>query len=774
MLIFTQRSKFVLQIQVRESAISFAFLTVLLCCGSAHVVRVAAAQRRGGEIPSATVKPTRIKRPQPRIRLIQTYVTWLDKETIVLAMSGPAPKRRIVIGIGTLPTDEALPTNLYQIQGFGELVPVSALPVFRLALRGKPQSKYNVTTLGGQGGTSISLGQIDQRFRDYVRIATAKPGDLEVWDVLSDGAQIRVVIVGDLLLVKPAEASNPQSKAENAMVELLTKMALDENKGRRNVSLQGGCRRAVSIIEAVQESPFSGESRWELRNAVTGKISGTSEGPVNEYLVMNSGWVHQVLHLDVKSTHDSSFKVTAVVGQKEETILAQRYLELPPCEGARISVEPQHWYYELSAPVDFLYDEKETKLRVIVLEIGLNWSLIFVGTALILFIALLILVVFTIIPRRRSPKEKRGEILRQLMYAKTSRKTPSAKILKNKWPRAGSDPLPETKAPEPLQQATRDYKHRLEEITSQVEAALPRLETIDRTSAKLLKLQDQLEAERAEHKRWRDYLQELGDSPEAIVKNWQDLKKEQRHVSKAQVQLTPPATDERVFRARLVSRSIKKAGEQLIEIEKLDARYASLFTGTGLELTALASQLSDAASSSDATLTWQLKEQVRLLNSELSQQERMDQVLRAFLRQLLMQEYVALLSMLRLWQVIEVYCCDSEDPLAAAFHIQSKEYRRTCVQFLSDFDCLGVNFHKIRFLGDPVNAGLTFTESPSVPPIQNNPMLFAIIRSRLDSTGGSKYWRATADVALWGFECDLDPGLNCETQLWLWRSAGLG
>jgi hypothetical protein len=774
-LIFTQRSNLVPQIQAREFAIGFAFLAVLLCCGSTQAV---VAQGRGGELPSTPSKPTRSKRPQPRIRLIQTYVTWLDKETIVLAMSSPASKGRIVIGIGTLPTDETLPTNLYQIQGFGELVPLSALSVFRLALAGKPQYKYKVTTLGAQGGTSISLGQIDQRFRDYVRITTAKPGDLEVWDVLSDAGQTRVIILGDFVLVRPAEASNAQSKAENAMFELLTKMALDENKGSRLVSLQGGCRGTTSIIEAVQESPFSGESRWKLRDAVTGKITGASDGPANEYLVMNSGWVNRVLHLDVKPTpaDDSRFKVMAVVGEKEEPILGQRDLELPPCEGARISVEPQHWYYELRAPVDFRYDEKEAKLSVIVLEAGLNWFLMIVGAALITSTTLLIWLVLTFIPNRRAPKKQSGEIIRPLIQPeKSASKTSSAKTLKKKSrARADSEPSPDIRAPESLPQATRDYKQRLEGFTSQVEAALPRLESIDRTPAKLLELQDQLDAERTEHKRWRDCLKELGDSPEAIVKNWQELKKEQRHVSKAQVQLTPPATDERVFRARLVSRDIKKAGEQLIEIEKLDARYASLFTGTGLELSALASQLSDAASSSDATLTWQLKEQVRLLNSELSQQERMDQVLRAFLRQLLMQEYVALLSMLRLWQVIEIYCCDSKDPLAAAFHIQSKEYRRTCVQFLSDFDCLQVHFHKIRFLEDPVNAGLTFTESPSVPPIQNNPMLFAIIRNRLDSTGGSNYWRTTADVALWGFECSLDPGLNCETQLWLWRSAGLG
>lgn len=640
-------------------------------CSFRQSGRGARAGRRKTEY---TGQPTRSKRPQPRNRLIQTYVTWLDKETIVLAIRSPAPKSGIITGIGTLPTDETLPTNLDQIQGFRELVPLSALPIFRLALSGKPQSRYKVTTIGSWEGISVPFGQIEQRFRDYVRVTTAKSGDLEVWDVLFDGEQIRVVTLDDLLLVKPAEVSNPQSKTENAMVDLLTKMALDENLGTRKVSLQDSCLRAVSIIEAVQKGPFSGESRWALRNAVTGKISGTSFETENEFAVTNSGWVSRVVRVAVRAVPiESDFKVTSVIGEKEETIFRGRDLELPPCEVAHISVEPEHWYHEFHQRVIFDFDDKESKLGLLVPDLGLNWVLILVGTALITTTALLILLGFTLILRRGAPKEPWREILE-----KTAGKTPSAKTLRKKYrATADRDPLPDIKAPESLQKDARHYKPRPAKLTSQVEAVLPRLESIDRTQAKLLKLEVQLEAERAEHKRWRDCLKELGDSPEVIVKTWQDLKKEQRLVSKAQVQLMPPATDECVFRARLVSRAIKKAGEQLIEIEKLDARYASLFTGTGLELTALASQLSDAASSSDATLTRQLKEQVRLLNSELSQQERMNQVLRAFLRQLLLQEYMALLSMLRLWQVMEVYCYDSEDPLAAALHIQSKEYRRT-------------------------------------------------------------------------------------------------
>jgi hypothetical protein len=349
-------------------------------------------------------------------------------------------------------------------------------------------------------------------------------------------------------------------------------------------------------------------------------------------------------------------------------------------------------------------------------------------------------------------------------------KQASAKSVKRKLSaRADSDPSLDVMAPQPSKQAVRDRKPRPIELTSD----LPRLESIDQAPVKLMKLQAELDAERAEHNRWRELLKELGDSPEAIVKNWHGLKNRHSVPLEQTFQIAPPAMDERVFRARLVSRGIKKAGEQLNEIERLDPRYADLFTGTGLEFHALAFQLGNAATSLETTLNLRLTEQVRFLTSELPQRERMDEVLKAFLRQLLTHDYLALLSMLRLWQVMEVYFCDSEDSLVATLHTQSKEYRRTCVQILSDLDCLGVHFHNIRFLEDPHKAGLVFTEAPSLPPLQNNQILFAAIRNALHSNAASNYWKTTADVALWGVECNLHPVLNCQTQLWLWRSSSL-
>ena len=154
----------------------------------------------------------------------------------------------------------------------------------------------------------------------------------------------------------------------------------------------------------------------------------------------------------------------------------------------------------------------------------------------------------------------------------------------------------------------------------------------------------------------------------------------------------------------------------------------------------------------------------------MSEPGKVNQVLRSFLRQLLSDKYLALLGMLRLWQVMEIYCRDSVATPAAALHTHSEKYRRNCVRILSDFESLGVHFHKIRYLRDPYEDGLTFNEAASVPPLQTNANLFALIRNRLDSKLSPPPWKTVADVAFWGFECDLNPSMNCQSQLWLWRS----
>jgi len=33
----------------------------------------------------------------------------------------------------------------------------------------------------------------------------------------------------------------------------------------------------------------------------------------------------------------------------------------------------------------------------------------------------------------------------------------------------------------------------------------------------------------------------------------------------------------------------------------------------------------------------------------------------------------------------------------------------------------------------------------------------------------AQFENTVADVNAWGFDCELDPGLDCKTSLWLWR-----
>jgi hypothetical protein len=79
-------------------AVRYLAVAVLLCC-SVQEIRTAAAQGN-----PATRKPSVL--PKPRITSIATYVTWLDEETIILALRNPATKR-IVVGIAKLSQTEA-------------------------------------------------------------------------------------------------------------------------------------------------------------------------------------------------------------------------------------------------------------------------------------------------------------------------------------------------------------------------------------------------------------------------------------------------------------------------------------------------------------------------------------------------------------------------------------------------------------------------------------------------------------------------------------------
>jgi hypothetical protein len=194
-----------------------------------------------------------------------------------------------------------------------------------------------------------------------------------------------------------------------------------------------------------------------------------------------------------------------------------------------------------------------------------------------------------------------------------------------------------------------------------------------------------------------------------------------------------------------------------------------------MDLPNLAEKLRTTATASEHELVKELAKLARSMNGAPPKPKDIDDLLIAFFDHLLSEgQYAAVLNMLRLWQVADIYCKDSIDSLALEFHGSSEEYRRNCVQVLFDFECLGVRFHKIRFLQDPRKDGLAVAEAGGVPPIQHNTKLIEPIRRKLDMNFGDTYWKTVADVRDWGFECDLDPALSLKTELWVWRSLSMG
>lgn len=920
----------------RQIIIGFACLTMLFRIGSAdsrEATPGADSTPRPEAIPQAQRTPQGRSRNTPppsqgqpqgqqagtttsnstggaQAKPIQVHVVWLDKETAVLAFRSPQLSKRIVLGIANPSLDEGQPGNLYEIPGFKDAVPTKDLESFRAVLTQRvtipPQNKYEILRYSSVA-TTYPLSDVEPTFLDYVRNANIQPGDVEVWDVSTP--TIRVVFLGDLVLVKPAQISNAQHKAEDALALVLTNLAFKENEGTRSASLTKGCSGALTDVENVRQDPTNVKARQNLLSDRSRGLNGSGVAD-NTYEVTNSGWVQHVLHLDFKPnlSAESNFQVTAVVGAKDETISGPRDLEIPPCEVAQISIAPP-WYYVFPDKVVFTYDN--SKLNATIPEPRFRWNWI-IGAGVTIFVLLL---AWLFLPLKQSKPHldedwasrvkagreikpmREGIITGKSFQDQSSRR--GGRLLqrfRKKFHRTDDGQLQEylnkaaqTPDKDAWQIVLQNYEESSATLLAHVRASLPRLQTADETIQQLETVTKDLEDARTEHKRWQDELQSLGKSPDEInekatkqqerivtlctgiqkvqsslsdvgatdgeqrnldpdldlddladkVSALKKLKDDYNNAALQVVAVLDPAaesrtvkapvdlalmfkqirgvlnqvlrnyaerlrtgtdtinfekhslaqieqklpemktatealevleTDERICVARLLAVRIRKAGEQLLEIERLDRRYVELLSGTGMEPGNLGQELIIAAQIADEVLTFELSRQVWHENGQVSKHNQIERGLTAFLRQFLSDRYAATRDMLRLWQVTEVYCLNSNDSLMAELYERSKIFRQKCVQILSDFESLGVRFHQIRFLEDPTKKGLTPKESPSVPPIQSNERLFKLIQSRLDSNFGNDYWRTVADVDSWGLECELDPERNCETELWLWRA----
>lgn len=366
-------------------------LTLLAACLCACVA-VAAADPPGSGAPADGVDA-----PPQRV-----YVAWLDEDAAVLAFRSPGEKGRVVVGVA-MPFQNGAASergHLYQIPGFQDAVPSQTdLTDFREGLnahraRLPSQSKYVFTSQPLDNRSGLTFDKIDQSFIGYIRTPSERPGELEVWDVtlippISSQQTLTVIFVGDLVLVKSKSDLSVRGRTEAAMVDLLAKLARDENLPVNSVALKNDCGGARHLL-ALQANLLKYEERRSVRDSVAGAIEGSPKGD-SAYSVVNTGWKKKTLRLDVQPAERAD-AIKAVASHGDETTngletlassgdeITGAGLELQPCKPLSVSAEPRSWYREFHGPVSFTLGSETLKAQVPLL--GVHKVLLIVGSSL--------------------------------------------------------------------------------------------------------------------------------------------------------------------------------------------------------------------------------------------------------------------------------------------------------------------------------------------------------------------------------------------------------
>jgi len=127
-----------------------------------------------------------------------------------------------------------------------------------------------------------------------------------------------------------------------------------------------------------------------------------------------------------------------------------------------------------------------------------------------------------------------------------------------------------------------------------------------------------------------------------------------------------------------------------------------------------------------------------------------------------------LTRMLRLWQVINAYCRESDVADARDLYTTGSEYCRQAEVVQQSFARVGIRFHPIRFM-QPPPAPTSADYWPNdvqngTAPIQNSLTLTRALREHLAIHNG-----LVADVSFWGRDCDLKQlNLSSKTNLFVW------
>lgn len=368
----------------RRLGLALALLTACLCA----CVAVAADPPGTGAPADGVDAPRRV------------YVAWLDEDAAVLAFRSRGEKGRVVVGVA-MPFQNGAASergHLYQIPGFQDAIPTQTdLTDFREGLnahraRLPSQSKYVFTSQPLDNRSGLTLDKIDQSFLGYIRTPSERPGELEVWDVtlvppISSQQTLTVVFVGDLVLVKSKSDLSVRGRTEAAMVDLLSKLAHDENLPVNSVALKNDCGGARHLL-ALQANLLKYEERRSVRDSVAGAIDGAPKGN-GAYSIVNTGWKKKILRLDVEPAERAG-EIKAVASHGDETTngletfassgdeITGAGLELQPCKPLSVSAAPRSWYREFRGPVSFTLGGDTLKAQVPLL--GVHKVLLIVGS----------------------------------------------------------------------------------------------------------------------------------------------------------------------------------------------------------------------------------------------------------------------------------------------------------------------------------------------------------------------------------------------------------
>jgi hypothetical protein len=563
---------------------------------------------------------SQIVHPQNReFKPIEIWLTWLDHETVVLAFRNPDSKR-VIMGIAR-PADKVdqNPGHLYQIPGLKEAIS-DDLSGLRTALMESPggSGKFLVHRISREGNVDFTFNQIDPAFYDYISKENKAAGDLTVWEVKETSASTlaRVAFLGDLTLVTNPRAATPQAKTENAIVELLAKLAVSDI---RVVTLQGGCESARQKIEKVKTDPRSIEARKDLHSAMTGTI-GNRPGEDNEYEVTNNGWSRSLLRLEI-NPQPRDFSVISSLDNQEITN-RESVLELPPCSGISISISSRNWYETFSRPTKFSYSAGT--LTADVPELEYRWILIVSGLIVLLTVGLIV-TLFVLSKRDQTPlmEEKKRANLESVKkiqgYSPTLnltainpdssgptrgsgwkfwRKRKPSVQLPQEASTTSQDAPPESSSEKKTppdqtnidsltslleEMGTIDERRRLLHATlvEKVQAKLQYLQSSEERERERLNLQQQYQQIETEHTRWVQLLAPNGGGPEEIQEHLQrlttQLKNVEGQVSQIQALFGDGNRRTEGGQADLVH-TLKQLHRDVDNLAKLNQRYGRVTT----------------------------------------------------------------------------------------------------------------------------------------------------------------------------------------------------